>query len=309
MGYKKVLVTFSDSRLIRSRNRFLNESKSLNYYDEVIALDENDLAPEFTDKFRNKLKPNVRGFGYWVWKPQAILQVLTNLNDGDVLQYADVGFSVNPSGIARLNDYFDRASQSKVGIVGFQGRRPEFPMVDDGREIPTWPDREWTKGDLFDYFGVRDNAEITDTPTVQAGLLFVRKCTEAESILRQWLSVYSNSFHLADDSPSISPNLEGFREHRHDQSIFSILAKLNNIDTYSSNEFWFPQRFSSKGDWEALSFSPFHATRSLDFGFWGNTKHKIRFYFNAFKVNNLKVSFKILYSRIRKTLAKSPHDS
>lgn len=302
MQYKKVLLTFSDSRLFRSRNRFVNESRNLNFYDQIIALDEHDLAPDFVEKFKNQLNPRVRGYGYWVWKPQVLLQVLETLDEGDVLQYADVGFSINPLGINRLNDYFERASQSKTGIVGFQGRRPEFPMVDDGRELPTWPDREWTKGDLFDYFGVRGNAAITDTPTVQAGLLFVRKSPVAENILLQWLDVYTHDFHLADDSPSISPNLEGFREHRHDQSIFSILAKLNNIDTYSSNEFWFPQTLSSNGDWAALSFSPFHATRSLDFGFWGNLNHKLHFYRKAFQPKNLLVSLKILVSRIRKLL-------
>lgn len=304
MQYKKVLVTFSDSRLFRSRTRFVKESSNLNFYDQIIALEENDLAPDFIEKFGGQLNSSVRGFGYWVWKPQVLLQVLETLDVGDVLQYADVGFSVNPLGINRLNDYFERASRTSTGIVGFQGRRPEFPMVDDGRELPTWPDREWTKGDLFDHFGVRDNSEITDTPTVQAGLLFVRKSAVAEKILRQWLDVYYYDFHLADDSPSRSPNLEGFREHRHDQSIFSILAKLNNIDTYSSNEFWFPQTLSSKGDWEALSFSPFHATRSLDFGFWGNLKYKLQFYFKAFQPKNLFISLKILISRIRNLLRK-----
>lgn len=299
MHYKKVLVTFSDSRLFRSRTRFVKETTNLNFYDQIIALEENDLAPDFIEKFGNQLNSGVRGFGYWVWKPQVLLQVLETLDVGDVLQYADVGFSVNPLGLNRLNDYFERARNAKTGIVGFQGRRPELPMVDDGRELPTWPDREWTKGDLFDYFGVRDIPAITDTPTVQAGLLFVRKSPIAEKILRRWLDVYSHDFHLADDSPSISPNLDGFREHRHDQSIFSIVAKLNKIDTYSSNEFWFPQKLSSKGDWEALSFSPFHATRSLDFGFWGNLNYKLQFYFKAFQPKNLFVSLKILVSRIR----------
>jgi len=34
---------------------------------------------------------------------------------------------------------------------------------------------------------------------------------------------------MIDDSPSISKNLDCFREHRHDQSIFSLLTKKYNI--------------------------------------------------------------------------------
>lgn len=300
MAYKKVLVTFSDSRLFRSTNRLVSEAQSLGFYDEIISLDEYSLDSDFSQYFKSELQPEIRGFGYWVWKPQVILQALASLDYGDVLQYADVGFTINPKGIERLNDYFERAAISKTGIVAFQGRRPEYPMVDDGRELPTWPDREWTKGDLFDYFGVRNKPEITDTPTVQAGLLFVRKTPKAEEILTKWLDVYYADFHLADDSPSISPNFPEFREHRHDQSIFSILAKIYAIDTYSSNEFWFPQTMSSRGDWKALAFAPFHATRSLDFGFWGNLRHKAKYLYKAFQPQNLSVSFRIFFSRLKK---------
>lgn len=32
--------------------------------------------------------------------------------------------------------------------------------------------------------------------------------------------------HLVDDSPSLLPNAHGFKEHRHDQSIFSLLMHI-----------------------------------------------------------------------------------
>ena len=35
-----------------------------------------------------------------------------------------------------------------------------------------------------------------------------------------------------DDTPSQSPNLSGFIENRHDQSVFSILTKLRGIDVF-----------------------------------------------------------------------------
>ena len=38
-----------------------------------------------------------------------------------------------------------------------------------------------------------------------------------------------NNYHVIDDSPSIRKNIPGFKEHRHDQSIFSALTKIFNI--------------------------------------------------------------------------------
>lgn len=36
-------------------------------------------------------------------------------------------------------------------------------------------------------------------------------------------------YHNIDDSPSILKNIDGFIEHRHDQSIFSLLTKKYNL--------------------------------------------------------------------------------
>lgn len=299
---KKIFLTFSDKRLVRSKNRIVSQAESLDFFDQIYSWDESDLSQEFLDHFSQLLSANVRGFGFWSWKPQIILQALELCNEGDIILYSDVGFTINPKGILRLQDYFERANSAPTGIVAFQGRRPEYPMIDDGRELPTWPDKHWTKGDLFDYFSVRDQRYITDTPTIQAGLLLVRKCPESIAFISSWLAVFLEDIHLVDDSPSFSQNLSGFREHRHDQSVFSILGKIHSIDTYSSNEFWYPKAMSSSGDWDALSFSPFHATRSLDFGFIGNIKRKSLYYFNAFKPRNLKISFKLFITRMGKFL-------
>ena len=37
------------------------------------------------------------------------------------------------------------------------------------------------------------------------------------------------NYHLIDDTPSLLENTVDFREHRHDQSIYSLLLKKYNI--------------------------------------------------------------------------------
>jgi hypothetical protein len=296
---QRLFLTFANSALERSLERITKEAEAIGVYDRIVALDERDLNADFRTAFASKLSPKVRGFGYWSWKPQVILQTLAEMNEGDILQYADVGFHINPGGVKRLNDYFQMVENSESGVLGFQGRRPEPPMVDDGRELPTWPDGTWTKGDVLDYFHVRDREDITQTPTIQAGLSFIRKCDKSQGFVEQWLKVFYDNFALVDDSPSVSANLKEFRTHRHDQSIFSILGKLNNIASVSSNEFWFPRPWNSSGDWDALADFPMHAKRDLDFGPWGNLNRRVKQVADMFTPKNFINSVQLFVKRVR----------
>jgi hypothetical protein len=80
--------------------------------------------------------------------------------------------------------------------------------------------------------------------------------------IRHWIRVFSEDFSMIDDSSSRSPNLEGFIEHRHDQSIYSILGKLLPISTISVFEFWFPQVDNCWiPDWDMVRDSPIQIRR------------------------------------------------
>jgi hypothetical protein len=299
---RKVFLSFADARLSRSLVRIHREASSLDFYDEIVTHDETNLDRQFRTRFASVLRPNIRGFGYWVWKPQIILQVLRTMNEGDVVQYADVGFHLNPGGTWRLRDYFDIASAAPSGVLAFQGKRPQPPLLDDGRDLPTWPDRFWIKGDLLDHLDVRNDPSILDTPTIQAGLLFIRKCPASINFLESWLSVFETDFTLVDDSPSRSPNLPGFREHRHDQSVFTVLGKRNNIETLSSNEFWYPKPWISQGDWRALRNFPLHAKRSLDFGPAGNLRRSLSKISSALRPRNFSYSLRLMMNRVRRLI-------
>jgi hypothetical protein len=165
------------------------------------------------------------------------------------------------------------ASQSKLGILAFQANKPQKPFVYDGRKLLDLRDRLWIKGDLLDYFNVRDRLDITETQSIGAGIFFIKKTGTSIQILNQWQEVYKTHFSLVDDSSSYSDNLHGFLENRHDQSIFSILCKLNNVETISSYEYWYPSNHDiNYPDWAALKDCPIWAMRNKDFGTIGNLK-------------------------------------
>ena len=125
----RAFVTFADKSWRKAMSRILHEAAALQFYDRLYGLNEAMLDPTFRAKYDKHLVPKSRGFGYWCWKPQIILQVLENLDKGDVLQYTDAGCHLNPAGKWRLSEYFDMARNNRQGVVAFQANPPSPPLA------------------------------------------------------------------------------------------------------------------------------------------------------------------------------------
>lgn len=265
---KKILLSFCDSRMHRSASRLKKQAQSMNCFDQIFIANETDLSKEFADKFRDKLLLGSRGFGYWCWKPQIVLQTLSSMSEGDVLLYLDVGCHLNVRGLFRLNQYFSHVEGSKSGVLAFQARIMEdTPINHDGRELLDLSEYKWVKGDLVDYLGVRDNQDIMMSQTVGAGIFFIRKCRASVDLITEWCDIIRSDFSLLDDTPSKSSNFDGFIEHRHDQPMFSVLCKLYNVKLFSAYEYWYPKRSNvTAADWSILKEMPIHARRDKDIG-------------------------------------------
>ncbi|GHT52311.1 hypothetical protein AGMMS49982_12180 [Bacteroidia bacterium] len=214
-NHQVFFVSFADTRMRKSAARLTQQAIAMNVFDEIYILDERNLSVDFLSKFKDKLRGNVRGFGYWAWKPQIILQVMERMAEGDVLLFTDMGCHLNPERRNKMLELIEKTKTASSGILAFQMRR----------NTEKW----WTKGDLLDYFGVRKRTDITESGQVAGTFFLLRKCQAAEKMIREWMAVFENNFELIDDSLSLSPNLDGFREHRHDQSIFSLLCKVNQV--------------------------------------------------------------------------------
>jgi hypothetical protein len=215
------VVSFIDSRFPRVARRLKRQAKKFEIIDDCVVLSEGDLDSEFVGHFGEYLSGDRRGFGYYCWKPQVILQALREMSDGDTLIYLDAGSHLNSQGKYRLDEYIRVCRKSSLGILAFQ---------------TNWIEREWTKGDVFDHFGVRNDVQVTETGQVQAGLILVNNSQSSRALISKWLNVYRHSFFLGDDSPSISGNLPGFRQTRHDQSLFSLLSKINGAELLPASD-------------------------------------------------------------------------
>ena len=165
-------LSFANSRLGgRIRNplkRIRHQAEEMGVFGNRIRVwTEMDLDSDFLEAMKDHLTDGSRGYGYWCWKPQIVLQLLREMNERDVLLYADAGCHLNPRGIERLKDYYDLAMEH--GVVAFQARLLSEP----GRHLLL--DGEWCKGDLLDYFGLRDDRSITQTGQFGGTTFLVRK--------------------------------------------------------------------------------------------------------------------------------------
>lgn len=257
---KKIFLTFADQRMHRALERINHQAIKMGVYDCIIIANENNLDLNFRENFKKYLTPEHRGFGYWTWKAQIILQTLLQMSDGDLLQYTDAGCHLNQSGRKKLDEYFSKAQKSESGILAFQAIPPSFH---NGKiKLPDLRESKWCKGDLCDALAVRSSSNVMGTQAIGATVIFIKKCDESISVVRKWLAVYQNNISLIDNSNSKSEDLPGFVEHRHDQSIFSILAKLNRVETVSAYEYWYPHaRYPLIPDWRILKDYPIHAKR------------------------------------------------
>ena len=80
--------------------------------------------------------------------------------------------------------------------------------------------------DLIHKLNINVNDLNNNTQTF-ANTIMLYVCDETRNLINDWYN-YACDYHNIDDSPSIIPNHSLFSEHRHDQSILSLLIKKNN---------------------------------------------------------------------------------
>lgn len=262
---KKALCTFGSHYLKEGFPRFREQAEAMNMFDEIYTFSEDNFDDAFRKKWGRYLIPYSRGFGYWCWKPWMLLQALDKLNDGDILLYLDLGCYLNPDGRKRLLEYYDMVDQTPTGIVGTRSQELSYNRLPE----TLYYEYQWTKGDVFAYYGVYDNPAYTQTTQFESGIIFFKKSEKSVQFVKDWQKAYDDDYSLATDSPSRVPNLPGFIENRHDQSIYSILAKKYEIGEISTNE-------TFQRDWTLLDKYPIQARRDKAYPTKFHYKHRFR---------------------------------
>ena len=220
--------------------------------------------PSFRATFDRYLRPGVRGYGFWMWKPEVILTTLGRIPEGEILLYLDAGCHLNPAGRARFWQYVKWVATSPSGLLAFQYRffsssPPNYPI--ERAEYLT--DRHYTKREALEALKTNPQDPLLDDPAIAGGIIFIKKCSESVATLRLWRNAVDTHPSAFTDELENSVQDSAFRDTRHDQSIFSILAKQQGIETVSAYETWVPKASGARANWSPLSRYPIHARRDL----------------------------------------------
>lgn len=213
----KKFITFGagGKKYIDAGNRIFNQAKKTELFDECKLYTDTELKnnKEFWSKHGKFIINNKRGFGYWLWKSFLIKESIKNMNDGDILLYLDAGLEIDFRKKKLLNEKFEIVK--KDYIIGTNVLK-RFG-----------PEKKWCKMDLILHLDMLNNKYL-NTQQRQGGTVLIMVCEKTRKFIDEWYDIACN-YHLLNDSPSNKKNLKCFKQHRHDQSIFSLLTKKYNL--------------------------------------------------------------------------------
>jgi len=261
---KVYLCSFASPDLKISVNRFIKQSKALNFYKEIKVSGWNDLSKNRQKQIESFFKKGQkRLFGYACWKPEIILSYLNEIPENSILQYSDIGCSFNFKGINRLKDYIKITEENDILV--FKYSEPNFNLKENIK-FQVYYEFQYTKADAWKYLNIDSNSNILKTEQIWSGTMFFKNNSYVKKILNEWIDVCKIN-NLIDDNNSNEKNHENFIEHRHDQSIFSLICKKENIYCLSASECEWAE-FENKRVWFHLDNYPILAKRDKKLNFF-----------------------------------------
>ncbi len=221
-----IAVNYADKKFRRAQK--LNSRTAGQWgADRVIEYGPDDIDEAF--RRRNKeILDTPRGGGYYLWKPYFYRKAYDELGEGDYLVYIDSGAVY----INKIQYLIDCMEQEETPLMIFSLERER---IEKGN----------TKRDAFVLTGC-DEARYTDTPQSIGGYFVCKKAPEVKAYLDEVLH-YAQDIRIISDKPNVMglPNYAEFADHRHDQSVISLMSKK-----YGFKRFRDPSQFGMANRYE-----------------------------------------------------------
>ncbi|MFA5152766.1 MAG: hypothetical protein WC554_09420 [Clostridia bacterium] len=222
---KKVICTYGTLDYIKSLELLEKTAYDIGKIDKVYVYTRAWL--ETTEFYRKNqyILLQTRGSGYFCWKPFIILETFKNLKEGDIVLYMDAGISI----IDTLQPLFDLAQT----------------LPNDGKVIFKVPEvgtthkaKKWTKRDCFVLTGC-DEEKYWDAPMTNGAVSLWVKNEKNIEFLNEWQK-YLRDIRIISDEPNMcgKPNFVDFVDHRHDQSVLTILVTKYGYELFRDPTQW-----------------------------------------------------------------------
>lgn len=203
------LLTYADELFRPMQAKLVEHAQSLMCFDHIYSRNRANLIETDFYSENKYILDKPKGGGYCLWKPYFILQTLSRMNEGDVLVYMDSADWIN------------------------QGFRDELLRYMVGRHLiltaGAFTHKDWTKRDTFVSM-LCDTEQYHNAIQLEAGICVFKNTEYSRKILNEWLKWCTVSAVITEDENICNlPNLDGFREHRYDQSVLTNIAIKNEI--------------------------------------------------------------------------------
>ena len=226
---KSLFLTFGDgsNEFRAAALRLADQAKELDIFTSIRVLNHETLwiaSEEYRRSFSSIEKLDAHPKYFRAVKAWVIHTALIGkFGEFDVICYADAGCEILSNRITRL--VLKRNIQSAYLYGGLA-------------EQLTRPERNWTKQKTFAYFNTSSTDRLSGQ--IQSTLSYWRVDEGNIKLASQWCLASNNELDLWQDPKDKNLESSYFEDHRHDQSIFSLLWKQAELPVAPMNSQWTP---------------------------------------------------------------------
>ena len=203
---KIIQITYGNS-FFRRQLKLNNKSAiEVGEVDEHYEYGPKDIDHEFKKKNKGIFSRG-RGNGLWLWKPYIINKtIVEKVRDGDYLIYTDAAM------------LFMNSTKLLINFLNEQNASMWMNRL-------TIKERKYSKRDAFILMDA-DTPYYYDTNQYMAGIQIYKKTKHTIKFIQEYLH-YSQDQRIVTDDPNTlgKENYPGFKDNRHDQTVFSLLIK------------------------------------------------------------------------------------
>jgi hypothetical protein len=208
----KYFLVYNDN----THNHFLSDLlESVKKYGkdfEIIVFNKNDMDNEFVLNNKNILELD-RGGGYWLWKPYIINETLKKINDNDIVFYLD-------------SKYYFMEDFTELYLNYMENN--DLLVWKNKPNNPIWHMKNWCKMDVILKYDMFKKIFDENAEECWGGALSIKKNENTIKYMKEWLDMCC-IYEDITDAPSKVENSGLFCEHRHDQTLLSIILYKYNI--------------------------------------------------------------------------------
>jgi hypothetical protein len=214
----KIHFNYAHGRYLQSQQHCCKTALSVGGFDVSIPYGLKDLDPEFVSRNQYTLSQS-RGAGYWIWKPYLIRKTIESMGENDWLMYTDSGMYFVRNPWEWIEPIADAIGEKGVLTFGM-----------------AWSNKQFCKRDAFVLMGM-DELQYTEGKHRLASVFVCRKTPFSLAFVNEWLD-WAQDPRILTDLPNTQglPNYPEFSDHRHDQSIMSLLSIKHQTYVYADKD-------------------------------------------------------------------------